>query len=88
MDNIRVAVRLKPITESQRKITVNGNEILTDGQTYCYDKVFGELDENSKIYDSIASPMVEEALLGINQTIFACKFKYFAYMSYINDYKL
>jgi len=83
-EGILVAVRARPLNERERKYaTENGvgwiidpdnNTIRQDAegkQSMSFDRVFGEDATNAEVYITMAKPVVNAVLNGINGTIFA-----------------
>ncbi|KAH9259591.1 hypothetical protein BASA81_002013 [Batrachochytrium salamandrivorans] len=77
---VTVAVRIRPLNDKEKRvpdqeISLNFTEqhisLPKHDANFCFDLVLGPEHTNQTLYDSIASPIVESALLGINGTIFA-----------------
>ncbi|KAL0239552.1 hypothetical protein GEMRC1_009660 [Eukaryota sp. GEM-RC1] len=73
--NIKVAVRVRPLvgTEQNRVWNTNSAVISADSFNllYQFDHVFDESSSNSHLYNSVASPIVLDAINGFHGTIFA-----------------
>lgn len=80
--NVIVSVRVRPDPSSQEKSQSDG-EWMVDGRRnliayrgkeggdYHYDNVFGQYDDNSKVYDSISKRLVRRVMEGYHGTVFA-----------------
>ena len=89
-EGICVAIRMRPLNEreisggqerifscikssnSVQQLSKDGTAI--EGQTYYYDKVFDGKAVTQEVYTSVAKDIVKGVVMGINGTIFACKF--------------
>lgn len=80
--NVIVSVRVRPDPSGQDKSPSDG-EWMVDGRRgliayrgkeggdYHYDNVFGQYDDNSKVYDSISKRLVRRVMEGYHGTVFA-----------------
>jgi centromeric protein E len=80
--NVIVSVRVRPDPSGQDKSQTEG-EWMVDGRRaliayrgkeggdYHYDNVFGQYDDNSKVYDSISKRLVRRVMEGYHGTVFA-----------------
>lgn len=77
---VTVAVRIRPLNEKEKRVpdqeislsfTEQHISLPKHDANFCFDLVLGPEHTNQTLYDSIASPIVESALMGINGTIFA-----------------
>ena len=88
-ESIVVAIRVRPLSTKElsqgqsavyecvpmyNAITQVKDGKHMSGQTYHYDKVFGDSSTTSDVYSSVAKDIVRNVTDGINGTIFACKF--------------
>eukprot|EP00928_Gymnodinium_smaydae_P015833 TRINITY_DN1588_c0_g1_i1.p1 TRINITY_DN1588_c0_g1~~TRINITY_DN1588_c0_g1_i1.p1 ORF type:complete len:1032 (-),score=193.10 TRINITY_DN1588_c0_g1_i1:94-2871(-) len=80
MENVRVAVRARPLKEAEIKVGEKevwsvGEGQLIDlegrGRSFNYDEVFGAQATNSDVYSGFCQRVVVRALQGYNGTIFA-----------------
>eukprot|EP01119_Soliformovum_irregulare_P008069 TRINITY_DN2089_c0_g1_i1.p1 TRINITY_DN2089_c0_g1~~TRINITY_DN2089_c0_g1_i1.p1 ORF type:complete len:929 (+),score=276.79 TRINITY_DN2089_c0_g1_i1:100-2886(+) len=79
-ENIKVAVRIRPMTETERRETWKSDQdtvFCTEEKTnriisYSYDHVYGkDVSNTSTIYEEVGAPIIESVLTGYNGTIFA-----------------
>ncbi|CAK9301838.1 unnamed protein product [Gordionus sp. m RMFG-2023] len=83
IENVKVVVRCRPLTEREKiekfnevlelnedngSITIKSNN---DIKTFTFDKIFGPSSEQEVIYNMVASPLVESVIEGYNGTILA-----------------
>lgn len=78
MDNIQVAIRVRPLvgTETERFVNSNQNTctLLCKGQgvnSYTFDRVFGETTVTPEIFTEICLPIIDGSVKGFNGTVFA-----------------
>ena len=81
--NVIVSVRVRPDPSGQDKSQEAEGEWMVDGRRsliayrgkeggdYHYDNVFGQYDDNSKVYDSISKRLVRRVMEGYHGTVFA-----------------
>jgi centromeric protein E len=81
--NVIVSVRVRPDPSGQEKSQSADGEWMVDGRRsliayrgkeggdYHYDNVFGQYDDNSKVYDSISKRLVRRVMEGYHGTVFA-----------------
>ena len=81
--NVVVSVRVRPDPSGQEKSDQAEGEWMVDGRRaliayrgkeggdYHYDNVFGQYDDNSKVYDSISKRLVRRVMEGYHGTVFA-----------------
>mmetsp|Transcript_20312 Transcript_20312/g.72302 ORF Transcript_20312/g.72302 Transcript_20312/m.72302 type:complete len:1002 (+) Transcript_20312:38-3043(+) len=85
--NLTVAVRCRPLSAEEQKknvakvVTTTGNKVVVTHapggsrtaleRGYTYDKTFSPYSTQLHVFESLASPVVDEVLLGYNCTIFA-----------------
>lgn len=82
-EGIRVCVRARPLNERERNYAESGTGWIIEpsrnmirqakeGKDPMYfDRVYGEASTNDEVYESVAKPVVQSGLAGINGTIFA-----------------
>lgn len=85
MDNISVAVRIRPLNAREKKRDAHAPWIWEENSiaqttasgamvkacTFTFDNVFGPEAPTSDIYDCVAEPIIQSAVEGVNATIFA-----------------
>lgn len=77
--NVQVSVRCRPLSKKEKdanRATVvqcnqKTNELVVRKRTYTFDKVFGPYTTQKEVFKSMIQPVVDEALMGFNCTVFA-----------------
>ncbi|KAG5674440.1 hypothetical protein PVAND_004411 [Polypedilum vanderplanki] len=79
-DNIKVSIKVRPLISREKNencskewlIDENGSlSSVSRGHVFNFDHIFDEGSSNADVFEVIAKPIVENALNGINGTIFA-----------------
>ncbi|XP_050303688.1 kinesin-like protein klp-20 [Anthonomus grandis grandis] len=77
-ENVKVFIRIRPLqpTETSSNLTIHSDDSVTinspkEPKTFSFSKIFDEKSTQLDVYQTVASPLVNQALNGYNGTILA-----------------